>query len=266
MRTGLIAFHTGPNSSESGTSPTHHQHVEHAEDRVGQQVLAEHGRDGGVARTATSPTHAQRHAGTPVESTSAREPRPAPAGRWSRRRTAGVRQASARTREGDDQRRDRAGDRQLGRDRQVLGAADAVREARSAVGGSPSADLELDDGLVERVRLDVDDAGLVDRLSSSVVVPASYSSSCSGEECTWISPGASAVTSSSIGWPTCDLDPVAVRGDRVAREGDVDGLRRRARSESAVAGVVAAARRPAAAGDEAQAGAAAAVARARRMR
>ena len=32
-----------------------------------------------------------------------------------------------------------------------------------------------------------------------VLVPLSYSNSCSGEECTWISPGASAVTSSSTG-------------------------------------------------------------------
>ncbi len=36
---------------------------------------------------------------------------------------------------------------------------------------------------------------------STVLVPLSYSSSCSGSECTWISPGASAVTSSSIGCP-----------------------------------------------------------------
>ena len=36
---------------------------------------------------------------------------------------------------------------------------------------------------------------------STVEVPSSYSSSCSGSLCTWISPAASAVMFSSIGWP-----------------------------------------------------------------
>ena len=34
-----------------------------------------------------------------------------------------------------------------------------------------------------------------------VVSPSSYSSSCSGSECTWISPGSSAVITSSTCWP-----------------------------------------------------------------
>ena len=38
-----------------------------------------------------------------------------------------------------------------------------------------------------------------------VVVPASYSSSCSGVECTWISPGASAVTLRVMSWPVFTL-------------------------------------------------------------
>ena len=36
--------------------------------------------------------------------------------------------------------------------------------------------------------------------------------------------GSSASTTSSIGWPTCDLDPLAVGRHGVALEGDLDGL------------------------------------------
>ena len=75
-----------------------------------------------------------------------------------------------------DQRRDGAGDGELGGDRQVLGAADpwASRSGRRDRAPTPpqrtsSWTIEL----VEVVRLDLDDAGLVDGHASGLVVPAS---------------------------------------------------------------------------------------------
>ena len=63
-------------------------------------------------------------------------------------------------------------------------------------------------------------------LTAIVLEPALYSNSCSGEECTWISPGASAVTSSSICCPTATLisSPFGVTESPLKR--DVDDLGR----------------------------------------
>ena len=57
---------------------------------------------------------------------------------------------------------DRAGDRQLGRDGQVLGPADPVGQRDPVGHARRSADLELDDDLLQLVGLDLDHAGLVD--------------------------------------------------------------------------------------------------------
>ena len=68
-----------------------------------------------------------------------------------------------------------------------------------------SAHLELDDHLLERVVLDVDDAGLVDGQLLGAGARVGNSISCSGVECTCISPGTSASMLSVTGSPTLAL-------------------------------------------------------------
>ena len=148
--------------------------------------------------------------------------RPVPAVRWWRRRTA----ASARRGRVRRTRR-RPRPRRRGWPASGRSAGPARRPGRGRAGGEGSLCLEREERLLERVRLDLDPARRGDRLDRrSCWSPSVYSNSCSGEEWTWISPGLSAVTSSSIGWPTADLDQLTVRVHRVTVERHVDHLGR----------------------------------------
>ena len=196
-------------------------HVEHPEDGVDDQVLAEDGRGGDVRRRARSRPRATatRHHGGVDDAGQPGGRGPAGRGGVVARGAPGDREDGER----DDQGRGRARDRQLGRDREVLGAADPVGE-RDAVGRHLSCDFELDDDLVQVC----DSTSTVPGWSMPSIVwvdsPAGYSSSCSGEEWTWISPATSAVMSSWISWPveTSTRSPFGVT--RVALEGHLDDL------------------------------------------
>ncbi len=105
--------------------------VEHAEEGVRRQVLAQHGRHGGVRRDdeADDP----QRAAEPRRVDDGREPRrgePA-AGRCVVPRVA---PRDGQDRERDRERGHRPGDRELGRDGQVLGPADAVGEGDAVRG------------------------------------------------------------------------------------------------------------------------------------
>ena len=130
-------------------------------------------------------------------------------------------------RERDGQGRDRAGDRELGRDRQVLGPADPVGQRDVRQGSTAQRDLELDDDLLQGRATRPRPRPGSSMGSVRVVVPAPYSSSCSGF-------GVHVDLARLVGLDLeldlladLDVDPLAVGLDRVAGEGDLDGLGRR---------------------------------------
>src|SRR6478672_2407790 len=95
--------------------------------------------------------------------------------------------------------------------------------------GLTSADLELDDGLVDRVGLDVDDARGLDGLdlegAGALVVLELLLGRGVHVDLARRVRGDLQLDRLAV----LDLDPVAVRRDRVTGEGDLDDLRRRAR-------------------------------------
>ena len=111
----------------------------------------------------------------------------------------GLRHASGEHDEGDRHRQRRTEDRQGAGDGQVLGAAEAVlgEQQRQEYAGHRT--WSLNRTLSNVCDSTVTTPGAAIGVSFRVEVPALYSNSCSGEECTWISPGASAVTWKLIG-------------------------------------------------------------------
>ena len=243
VRTGLIGLPDRPEQDRRRHQPHPEQHVEHAEERVGQQVLAEDRDPRGVEEEQHADDPQGDAEGHGVDDAGQPRRRGAAAGRGV---VPGLAPGDHEHREGHGEGRHRAGDGQLGGEWKVLGAPDPVGEdanrsdvAAGLVHARRSADLELGDEQRGLVQLHLDDARLVDHDLVGRRAGLEFDD-CSGVEWKCSSPAASASMSKVIGSPAVGLDPVAVGSDLSVLQGDLHDRagRRRLRLRLRWAGLV----------------------------